>query len=160
MNDAWKKDNSTKSDLGCSANEVTASVVNVEGPTSCKEGEFIYVNVTTSIFFRATRYDFAVYTSLEVGGDPIFGENCARDVLGAENAGAIENGIIADEDGDTCYDVTLNGVGATLDDFAFQDNLMIPCIGNDATGEYQLHSFIRAFTFRYLLTTFYHLLCL
>lgn len=64
MNEAWQYGEDTTTALGCSANEVEASVVDVEGPTSCKEGEYIFVNVTTSIYFKATRYDFAVYTSV------------------------------------------------------------------------------------------------
>ena len=135
MNEAWLSGGGGN-ELGCTANEVTTSVVSVDGPTSCKEGEFIYVNVTTSILFRATRYDFAVYTSTEPEGDPIFGDECALDTLGVDDAtsGIMTGGTIEVGDGDSCYDVFVNGQGATLNNFRFQENLRIPCLGNDETG--------------------------
>ena len=133
MNEAWQGDDRTSTNLGCTANEVTSEIVSVDGPTSCKEGEFIFVNVTTSIHFRATRYDFAIYTSTVPGGDPIFGDECALDVLGVDNAGVITGGEIKVGDGDECYDVF--GNGATLENFRFQENLRIPCEGNDVNGK-------------------------
>lgn len=83
MNKAY--DDSTDT-LGCTANEVSATVVGVDGPSTCKLGEFIFVNITTSIEFKATRYDFAIYSAVETGGDPISGNSdgmgCSLDVLG------------------------------------------------------------------------------
>lgn len=133
MNAAWQAGNGNSTqELGCSANEVTATVVGVDGPVSCREGDIISVNVTTSIKFRATRYDFAIYTSTVAGGDPIFGEECALDVLGPEDAaGNITGGTIEVGDGDSCYDVF--GNGAVLQNFRFQDNLKIPCVGDNST---------------------------
>lgn len=134
MNTAWQASGASTI-LSCNANEVTASVVDVEGPTSCKEGEFIYVNITTSIYFRNSRYDFAVYTATVPGGDPLFGDECALDVLGVEDEGPMTGGEIRKSgDGDNCYDVF--GNGASLDNFAYQNNLKIPCEGNSDTGEY------------------------
>ena len=132
MNEAWLTGNaSNTNELGCTANEITTTVKSVDGPSSCKEGDFIYVNVTTSMLFRATRYDFAVYTAVEVGGDPLYGESCAVDVLGVDDvtSGPGNEGV-ADQDGDSCYDVTVSGQGFTLNDFAFQENLKIPCLGD------------------------------
>ena len=135
MNAVWQAGTGTTNDLGCTANEVTASVVGVQGPTQCNEGQVIEVNVTTSIYFRATRYDFAIYTTAEVGGDPVMGEQCALDVLGALDANAtIDGGVITQHgDEDECYDVLGNGV--TFEK-RFQDNLRIPCLGNNETGKF------------------------
>ena len=59
------------------------------------------------------------------GGDPVFGDECALDVLGIEDAGNWTGGEINAGDGDACYDVFGNGV--ELDNFRFQKNLHIPC---------------------------------
>lgn len=111
MNAAWQASGASTT-LSCNANEVTASVVDVEGPASCKEGDFIYVNVTTSVYFRNSRYDFAIYTATVPGGDPLFGDECALDVLGVEDEGPLRgNGEVRKRgDGDNCYDVFGNGV--------------------------------------------------
>ena len=48
----------------------------------------------------------------------------------------ITGGTIEVGDGDSCYDVFVNGQGGTLEDFNFQENLRIPCLGDDATGTF------------------------
>ena len=57
--------------------------------------------------------------------------------ISIEDAGFITGGEIRNEDGrggstgDSCYDVIVDNQGATLDEFAFKENLKIPCQGND-----------------------------
>lgn len=64
------------------------------------------------------------------------GDECALDVLGVEDTGLISGGSIELGDGDGCYDVI--GNGATLENFKFQENLRIPCVGNEGTGKYHI----------------------
>lgn len=124
--------------MSCTANDVETQVVDVVGPVSCMRGEIITVNVTSSIHFRSTRYDFAIYTyagTLDADGSPVYGENCAVDVLGEDEA-LLAPRNIKDADGDSCYDVLAQS-GYTLENFKFQDNLMIPC--DDQLGSSVVH---------------------
>ena len=129
MNDVWQSTENSGTELSCTANEVTTTVLGIDGPSYCKKGDIIVVNITTSIYFRASRYDFAIYTLTDNSGasDPIFGSECAIDVLGPEdNEFAPDN--IQNVDGDGCFDV-ISRNGWTLEKFRFQDNLHVPCEG-------------------------------
>ena len=88
MNDVWQITENSGTALSCNANEVSTTVLGVDGPTTCMKGDIIDVNITTSIYFRASRYDFAIYTLTDNSGasDPIFGSECAIDVLGQQDA--------------------------------------------------------------------------
>ena len=135
MNDVWQNTANSGTELSCTANEVTTTVLGIDGPSYCKRGDIIVVNVTTSIYFRASRYDFAIYTLTDNSGasDPIFGSECAIDVLGQEdNDFAPVN--IQDIDGDGCFDVVARN-GWTLEQFKFQDNLHVPCEGEPGTSK-------------------------
>lgn len=136
MNDVWQNTGNSGTALNCNANEVSTTVLGVDGPTSCMKGDIIVVNVTTSIYFRASRYDFAIYTLTDNSGasDPIFGSECAIDVLGQTDADfAPEN--IQNQDRDACFDVVANS-GWTLEQFQFQDNLHVPCEGEPGRLKY------------------------
>jgi hypothetical protein len=129
MNDVWQSTENSGTELSCNANEVSTTVLGIDGPTACKKGEIIVVNITTSIYFRASRYDFAIYTLTDNTGasDPIFGSECAVDVLGQEDANFAPQHI-KNQDSDACFDVVANS-GWTLEKFKFQDNLRVPCEG-------------------------------
>lgn len=129
MNDVWQGAENSGTELSCNANEVTTTVLSIDGPTYCEKGEIIVVNVTTSIYFRASRFDFAIYTLTDNSGasDPIFGSECAIDVLGQKDADFAPDNII-NQDSDTCFDVVATS-GWTLENFKFQDNLKVPCEG-------------------------------
>lgn len=129
MNEVWINAGNTGSELSCNANEVRTTLLDMDGPTSCFKGEIIVVNITTSIYFRASRYDFGIYTLTNNKGvsDPIFGSECAVDTLGPADA-AFAPTHIKNEDGDSCFDVVAKS-GWTLEHFKFQDNLHVPCEG-------------------------------
>ncbi len=136
MNDVWQSTENSGTELNCNANEVSTTVLGVDGPTSCMKGDIIVVNITTSIYFRASRYDFAIYTLTDNSGasDPIFGSECAIDVLGQTDADfAPEN--IQNQDRDACFDVVANS-GWSLEQFQFQDNLHVPCEGEPGRLKY------------------------
>ena len=131
MNDVWQGTDNSGTELSCNANEVSTTVLGIDGPTSCKKGDIIVVNITTSIYFRASRYDFAIYTLTDNSGeldDPIFGNECAVDVLTQEDADFAPDNI-QNQDRDACYDVVAKS-GWTLEQFKFQDNLHVPCEGD------------------------------
>jgi hypothetical protein len=80
MDAVYQQYGNTGTDLGCTANDVSTTVIDVQGPTSCKKGDSITVNVTTSVYFSATRYDFAIYTLTDTkretndqNNNPLFG---------------------------------------------------------------------------------------
>ena len=129
MNDVWQNMANSGTELSCTANEVTTTVLGIDGPSYCKKGDIIVVNITTSIYFRASRYDFAIYTLTDNSGasDPIFGSECAVDVLGQEDNDFAPNNI-QNVDGDGCYDV-ISRNGWILERYKFQDNLHVPCEG-------------------------------
>ena len=117
--------------IGCTANDVSSSVTAIttaaEGPPDCVRGEYITVNITTSISFSSGQYyDFGVYTSLDYG-DALSGNTCAHGVFGPAVAATYPRNI-QDLDGDNCHDV-VTGTGWTLPKYSFPPNLRIPCQG-------------------------------
>ena len=67
-------------------------ILNINEPTSCIRGEYIYVNLVASINFNAGGYDPAIYTATSPcrGGNAnnncgILGRTCAVDVLGKKD---------------------------------------------------------------------------
>jgi hypothetical protein len=129
MNTVWSNTENSGTELSCNANEVATTLLGIDGPTACKKGDIIVVNITTSIYFRASRYDFAIYTLTDNNGasDPIFGSECAVDILGSADA-AFAPDHIQELDNDSCFDVVANS-GWTLEQYSFQDNLHVPCEG-------------------------------
>lgn len=129
MNTVWSNTENSGTELSCNANEVATTLLGIDGPTACKKGDSIVVNITTSIYFRASRYDFAIYTLTDNNGasDPIFGSECTVDILGTEDA-AFAPEHIQELDNDSCFDVVANS-GWTLEQYRFQDNLHVPCEG-------------------------------
>eukprot|EP00986_Skeletonema_menzelii_P003120 scaffold913_cov130-Skeletonema_menzelii.AAC.1 len=128
MNEVFQS-HGNNNNLRCTAKEVNTIATHVEGPLECIQGSTISVNLTISIDFHATRYDFHIYTYTGTqNGDPVFGESCALDHLTEENHllnEDPENGVF-DLDGDSCYDVVAQS-GWSLNDYSFQDNLKVPC---------------------------------
>eukprot|EP00986_Skeletonema_menzelii_P004265 scaffold1448_cov80-Skeletonema_menzelii.AAC.1 len=139
MNDVWQSTGNSGADLSCTANEVSTTVLGIDGPSYCKKGDIIVVNVTTSIYFRASRMDFAIYTLTDNSGasDPIFGSECAIDVLGQEDSEFAPDNI-QNSDNDACFDVIARN-GWTLEKFKFQDNLHVPCEGEPGTTTQTVH---------------------
>ena len=122
--------------LVCNAKEVYANNITViNGPTSCEQGDYIYVNVSASIHLNTDRYDVGIYTATSVcttsdsSSCGLYAATCAVDVLGPEdNLNAPDNVKQNDAKGgtDSCYDVVAQS-GYDLDLFEFQKNLRIPC---------------------------------
>ena len=81
MNEVFKA-YGNNNDLQCTAKEVTTIATHVEGPLECVQGSTITVNLTISIDFHATRYDFHMYTYTGTqNADSVFEEHCALDHL-------------------------------------------------------------------------------
>ncbi|KAL7497451.1 hypothetical protein ACHAWT_007422 [Skeletonema menzelii] len=139
MNDVWQSTGNSGADLSCTATEVSTTVLGIDGPSYCKKGDIIVVNVTTSIYFRASRMDFAIYTLTDNSGasDPIFGSECAIDVLGQDDSEFAPDNI-QNSDNDACFDVIARN-GWTLEKFKFQDNLHVPCEGEPGTTTQTVH---------------------
>lgn len=140
MNEVWKA-YGNGGNLQCTAKEVHTEATYVEGPVTCERGTMIKVNVTASIHFHATRYDFAIYTYTgTLNMDPVFGESCAVDILDEEHAIVFDedgNGVY-DLDGDSCWDVVAQA-GWTMANFSFQENLEVPCEFGDDDEQQTVH---------------------
>eukprot|EP00986_Skeletonema_menzelii_P009798 scaffold4562_cov132-Skeletonema_menzelii.AAC.4 len=140
MNEVFQS-HGNNNNLQCTAKEVNTIATHVEGPLECIQGSTINVNLTISIDFHATRYDFHIYTYTGTqNGDPIFGESCALDHLTEENHllnQDPENGVF-EMDGDSCYDVVAQS-GWSLNDYSFQDNLEVPCEFGDDDNVQTVH---------------------
>lgn len=122
--------------LQCTAKEVTMEATEVEGPETCEQGDVITVNITAHVHFHSSRYDLAFYTYTgNQTMDPVFGESCAVDILGPDDALEFQDGEngVYEMDGDICYDV-VGKSGWHLLGYQFQRDLTVPCeFGEDET---------------------------
>lgn len=142
MNDVFKYYKPQGGILSCTAKEVYANNATViDGPDECIRGQNITVNLTASIHFNTDRRDPAIYISQSNvcnetanGKCASSGERCAVDVLGPAIQAKYPDWIGVDDnhkDGtanDTCLDVLPAGGGRDYD-FTFQQDLLIPCVG-------------------------------
>ncbi|KAL7552796.1 hypothetical protein ACHAWF_016052, partial [Thalassiosira exigua] len=124
--------------LQCTAKEVQMDTTEVEGPDTCEQGTTITVNITANVHFNADRFDLAFYTYTGTENrDPVYGESCAVDILGAEDTHENQDGDngVYDMDGDVCYDVLAQS-GWHLTNYKFQENLVVPCeFGEDSSTQ-------------------------
>eukprot|EP00970_Alexandrium_tamarense_P018549 scaffold13350_cov270-Alexandrium_tamarense.AAC.2 len=147
MDTVWKSLGHTQ-DLVCTAKDVYTEATYVEGPATCERGSIITVNVTASIHFHATRYDFAMYTYTgTMNSDPVFGETCAIDILNEDDVGSDGGNGVYDLDGDICFDVVAHS-GWTMTNFSFQENLEVPCEFGDDESERQTVHIQNCFSWR------------
>jgi hypothetical protein len=130
--------------LSCTAKEVFANNATVlHGPSECSYGEVITVNLTASIHFNTDRKDIGVYTATSTSGCDISiegnncavnGTACAVDILDKGDSDISDGHVLQDDSKpsnyqDMCYDVRAPQGGWDLNNFLFQENLEIPCIG-------------------------------
>eukprot|EP00970_Alexandrium_tamarense_P017808 scaffold11478_cov117-Alexandrium_tamarense.AAC.1 len=148
MNDVFKIYKPQGGILSCTAKEVYANNATViDGPDECIRGQNITVNLTASIHFNTDRRDPAIYISQSNvcnetanGKCASSGERCAVDVLGPAIQAKYPDWIGVDDnhkDGtanDTCLDVLPAGGGRDYD-FTFQQDLLIPCVGENDTDK-------------------------
>ncbi len=119
---------------GCNSNDVSATVTNFSGPSTCEYSDTVVGNITTRIDVTAqTRYDLGVYIGLD-GANALtgIGNACLVKTLGENDvANPLNNGRVGQwEDSpnnDTCLDAKQGDI------FGFHiENFEIEC--KSATG--------------------------
>jgi hypothetical protein len=91
----------------CTAEDIKIMSVETVGPTVCPEGQYINVDISTTLSVTAgTRYDIGIYVGLggEDAQNSLGNETCLVQSLSDGVLVTYPFGIVQDLDGDTCRD--------------------------------------------------------